>query len=166
MKILGKKGFVSLAALSNFNEAKNNRQKTLTGFTLIELLVVVAIIGILSSIVMVSLNSATMKARDAKRISDINQLKMALQIYENAYSAYPANLDALKTGGFIGVIPVDPVDGSPYQYCLSPTLGYHLGTRAAGLEGPIPLGKANILNDGCASGSFSGADPVYDVVSQ
>ena|SRR3989344_7554095 len=44
------------------------------GFTLIELLVVIAIIGILSSVVLASLNSARAKGRDSRRVSDLKQV--------------------------------------------------------------------------------------------
>ena len=44
------------------------------GFTLIELLVVIAIIGILSSVVLTSLNSARAKGRDSRRASDLKQI--------------------------------------------------------------------------------------------
>ena len=57
----------------------NKKQKR--GFTLIELLVVVAIIGILSSVVLASLNSARGKARDAQRISNFEQIRNALNLY-------------------------------------------------------------------------------------
>ncbi|MEK7074949.1 MAG: prepilin-type N-terminal cleavage/methylation domain-containing protein, partial [Patescibacteria group bacterium] len=44
------------------------------GFTLIELLVVISVIGLLSSIVLTTANSARMKSRNARRKSDMNQL--------------------------------------------------------------------------------------------
>ena len=45
------------------------------GFTLIELLVVIAIIGILSSVVLASLNTARAKGRDARRLSDLKGIE-------------------------------------------------------------------------------------------
>ena len=59
------------------------------GFTLIELLVVIAIIGLLASIVLVSLSTARTKAQDAARISDVKSIEKAIELYNISYNTYP-----------------------------------------------------------------------------
>ncbi len=58
------------------------------GFTLIELLVVIAIIGILASVVLVSLQSARKKGNDSRVISDVQQIRTLLETNYNG-TAYP-----------------------------------------------------------------------------
>lgn len=65
------------------------RKTNQKGFTLIELLVVIAIIGLLASVVLLSLNSARQKSRDAKRLADVRQVASALELYFNDCQAYP-----------------------------------------------------------------------------
>ena len=105
------------------------------GFTLVELLVVIAIIGILSTIAVVALNGARRKARDVKRVENIRQLHLSLELYNNESNGYPSEdtpvtlgtgtYSSLCAGGFktvcsggeqvfMGIIPSAPAptDGS------------------------------------------------------
>ncbi|HWO07317.1 MAG TPA: type II secretion system protein [Candidatus Paceibacterota bacterium] len=120
------------------------------GFTLIELLVVIAIIGILSSVVLASLNSARQKGRDARRVSDLKQIQLALELNYDANQTYPLSdeieNDIVPT--YISSLPVDPSSDDPYEYfslsssgtteCTSePCVRYVLG---ATVEGTKPAG--------------------------
>lgn len=85
------------------------------GFTLIELLVVIAIIGILSSVVLASLNSARQKSRDSRRVADVKQIQNALELFYDASSTYPAALSSLAPT-YISQVPVDPQTAAAYSY--------------------------------------------------
>ncbi len=116
------------------------------GFTLIELLVVIAIIGVLASVVLASLNNARRKSRDARRVTDIKQIQLALELYFDGAGAgqYPLasatcdgtasqGLEVLATNNYIPQIPRDPSNSATcYAYASGAVSGnrltYHLGT--------------------------------------
>lgn len=59
------------------------------GFTLVELIVVIGIIGILSTLGMSSYSNIQRKARDAKRVADAREIKIALAAYYADNGSYP-----------------------------------------------------------------------------
>jgi general secretion pathway protein G len=126
------------------------------GFTLIELLVVIAIIGILASIVLASLNSARQKGRDARRIADIKEIQLALELSYDATGSYPATISTstLVTPGYISVIPADPANNAAYSYSAYYTTGaspaicssYHLGASLETNNNPALNDAAHITS--------------------
>lgn len=72
------------------------------GFTLIELLVVIAIIGLLSSVVLASLNSARVKARDVTIKSNLKNAISQGELFYNTNTANPNSYTSICTDGMVG----------------------------------------------------------------
>ena len=110
----------------------NTKNKSQGGFTLVELLVVIAIIGILASMLLLQLGVARQRARDAKRIADVNQVRTALELYFDDNGQYPqvANHTGLTVlvPKYLTLLPVDPLNVSPniYGYAYNGNVKFHL----------------------------------------
>jgi len=128
-------------------------------FTLIELLVVISIIGVLSGIVLVSMQGVRGKARDARRLSDMNSIIKGIQLYYDKFGTLPAIspnaacstagwdqgpcgtdpfIDALRSNGIMGEVPSDPV-GKPSGVNDPTPYGYEYAVFPAGSNGCDPL---------------------------
>jgi type II secretory pathway pseudopilin PulG len=125
--------------LLNLNFMKNNKSG---GFSLVELFIVIAIIILLASVSIIALNDQRAKARDAKRISDVRQIRTALEFYQSDEGEYPivtqpitlgqkntAKLCSKKVGAFVTddtpcgqestymvTLPRDPLADRQYLY--------------------------------------------------
>ena len=99
-----------------FADARNDVHK---GFTLFELLVSISIIAILTAIAIVSYSGAQKKARDARRIQDIDAVGKALESYYSDESDYPEGIDDLTS--YLQQVPTDPKPPATYNYVIQGT---------------------------------------------
>ncbi len=82
---------------SNLSLQSRLRQR---GFTIVELLIVIVVIGILAAIVIVAYNGAQGRARDSQRLSDVETIRKALEIYKINNGAYPNSVPTANAGGW------------------------------------------------------------------
>lgn len=126
------------------------------GFTLIELLVVIAIIGILSAVVLASLNTARNKGADAAIKSNIDNARAAAELFYDTNGSYggvcssASGILPMKTGatnaGGTTVFCNDNGSSTPSAWAMSAGLKATAGTYycvdSTGKVGSSTLGNA------------------------
>jgi len=137
------------------------------GFTLIELLVVIAIIGLLSTLAVVALGQARVKARDSKRLSDMKQMQTALELFYTDQGAYPVEATAVSLGdathaclhsaGFVatgcanpymGMVPTDPTSVTTYYSYTGATDTYTITSALEGVMSGFVAGAISLTPNG------------------
>jgi prepilin-type N-terminal cleavage/methylation domain-containing protein len=95
-------------------------KKSDKGFTLIELLIVIVILGVLSTVVVLSVGGITDKGKSSSCTSDYNALATAVESFDAQTGAFPADQTALVAGGYLrtkslkyDVVPAGTVGSRP-----------------------------------------------------
>src|SRR5271155_4350052 len=91
--------------------ATGRKTKRSAGFTLLEMMIVMIIMGILLSIALPIYNQSIVRSREAVLRNDLFELRSLISQYTLDKQKAPQSLDDLVQGGYIKVIPKDPMTG-------------------------------------------------------
>ena len=99
-----------------------SRHRSQRGLTVIELMVVVLIIALIATVGVVALKNARAKARDARRIFDINQYAKAMRLYDLKNKHYPKGSDCGGSGctGQLGWDKSSPLNTALKEFIVDP----------------------------------------------
>lgn len=137
---------------------KNGHACRQTGFTLFELLVSISIIAVLTAVAVVSFGGLNKKTRDARRISDLEKIRLSLEAARQIGNTYPGDLTSLVGSSLLEKIPLDP-KGAGYSYAYSVGTSKYTYVLCAYME---DVGSTT-ANTGCGSCGTSGCN--YKVIN-
>ncbi len=139
------------------------------GFTLVELLVVISIIGILLSLSFFGIQNARRSSRDAKRKSDLEAVRSALEMYKADNGKYPStssgmNLSSIPSlvPNYISSIPTDPL-GTTRNYTYSCTSSVSGNCVSYALCASLESASGSV--SGCGTSCGSGVSCNYKVTN-
>jgi general secretion pathway protein G len=89
-----------------------SKRRQESGFTLMELMIVMMIIGVLATLAIPSFVSAVRSAKEAVLKEDLRVMRAAIDSYTMDKQKAPQSLDDLVQGGYLKVVPEDPMTKS------------------------------------------------------
>ncbi|MGC1370757.1 MAG: prepilin-type N-terminal cleavage/methylation domain-containing protein [Candidatus Sulfotelmatobacter sp.] len=89
--------------------ARQRKTGRSAGFTLLEMMIVIVIMGILMSIALPIYNQSLVRSREAVLRQDLFTLRSLISQYTLDKQKAPQSLDDLVQGGYIKMIPNDPM---------------------------------------------------------
>lgn len=143
-------------------DMSQSKKSNLFVILIICFVILIPVIGILSAVVLTGLNTARAKGADARRVADVKQLQLSLELYFDEKGEYPNALTDLRpsdmpsySDGTPGM-PVDPTSKQPYLYVRCTPESYHIAAvlteRGAVLDSDADAGPM------CAYDTIDGSD--------
>lgn len=139
------------------------------GFTLVEMIVVIAIITLLATVVIFNVQEGKKKARDAQRLSDLQQIQLALRVYKDVHGNYPLYNEGVKIGDSLGFDDnvaeylsstiKDPLNTGTFGYYYDSSYNCTDATHAVIVALTMERDKNKNWETAC-----NGADPIIDSV--